>query len=168
MKTPVHLRAFEPEDTKELHRWMNDPASIRNIGRVPLTFEEVSSHVEKKKASGDIVMGIESDKGELVGWVFLQQIDYAHGRASIGILLAPEHRGQGIAQQAMRQLINIGFKQLRLNKIYLTTRGFNEQAYRAYLKLGFVLEGTLRKHCYVDGHYFDTYMMGLLAEEWSE
>ncbi len=166
MGSNVQLRAFEPEDSKELHRWMNDADAIRNTGHSPVSYEEACSHVEKKKASGDIVMAIELDNSQLAGWVFLQKLEYEHGRASIGILLAPEYRGQGIAPQAMSHMIDIGFKQLRLNKIYLTTRGFNEQAYRAYTKLGFVVEGTLRKHCFVDGQYYDTYMMGLLAEEW--
>ena len=48
----------------------------------------------------------------------------------------------------MKQMIDIGFKQLRLNKIYLTTRGVNEQAIRLYKKVGFIVEGELRKHAF--------------------
>ncbi|MEK1832623.1 GNAT family protein [Priestia megaterium] len=43
---------------------------------------------------------------------------------------------------AMEQMIDLGFKQLRLNKIYLTTRGINEQAIELYKKIGFITEGN--------------------------
>jgi diamine N-acetyltransferase len=109
---------------------------------------------------------VEDEDGQLAGWVFLQNIELEHGRAGIGILIAPESRGRGYANSAMRKAIDIGFKQLRLNKIYLTTRGINERAIRLYQKLGFIIEGKLRNHAYSDGHYYDTYFMGVLASEW--
>ncbi|WP_456318364.1 GNAT family N-acetyltransferase [Priestia megaterium] len=115
----------------------------------------------------DLILGIETNEQVLVGWVFLKDIDYAHGRASIGILLSSEARGQGYGQIAMEQMIDLGFKQLRLNKIYLTTRGLNEQAIALYKKIGFVTEGILRNHAYVEGKYVDTYFMGILASEWN-
>lgn len=164
----VNLRAFESEDTKELHRWFNDADSISMIGRVPRTYEETVQHVEKKRKNGDLVLAIENEELHTVGWIFLQNIEYEHGRASIGILIAPESRGKGYAGAAMRKMIDIGFKQLRLNKIYLTTRGINEQAIGLYQKTGFVIEGQLRNHAYSDGRYYDTYIMGILASEWKD
>jgi diamine N-acetyltransferase len=162
----VNLRAFESEDMKELHRWLNDADSIFMIGRVPRTYEETEQHVEKKRKNGDLLLGIENEDLQLVGWIFLQNIEFEHGRASIGILIAPESRGRGYAGLAMRKMIDIGFKQLRLNKIYLTTRGINEQAIGLYRKTGFVIEGQLRNHAYSDGRYYDTFIMGILASEW--
>ncbi|MCU6797755.1 GNAT family N-acetyltransferase [Paenibacillus sp. WQ 127069] len=111
---------------------------------------------------------MENEELHTVGWIFLQNIEYEHGRASIGILIAPESRGKGYAGAAMRKMIDIGFKQLRLNKIYLTTRGINEQAIGLYQKTGFVIEGQLRNHAYSDGRYYDTYIMGILASEWKD
>ncbi|WP_427127843.1 GNAT family N-acetyltransferase (plasmid) [Priestia megaterium] len=137
------------------------------VGRTPLTYEEVVQEVEKKRMNDDLILGIETNEQVLVGWVFLKDIDYAHGRASIGILLSSAARGQGYGQIAMEQMIDLGFKQLRLNKIYLTTRGLNEQAIALYKKIGFVTEGILRNHAYVEGKYVDTYFMGILASEWN-
>jgi diamine N-acetyltransferase len=162
----VNLRAFENADIKELHGWLNDADSISLIGRTPMTYEQTVQHVEKKRKNGDLVLAVETEDGRLVGWVFLQNIELEHGRAGIGILLAPEGRGHGYGKPAMQKMMDIGFKQLRLNRIYLTTRGINEQAIRLYHKLGFVTEGQLRQHAYSDGRYYDTYFMGILAEEW--
>ncbi|SFL53337.1 Protein N-acetyltransferase, RimJ/RimL family [Paenibacillus sp. 1_12] len=162
----VNLRAFESEDMKELHHWLNDADSIALVGRVPRTYEETVHHVEKKRKNGDLVLAIENEELELIGWTFLQNIEYEHGRASIGILIAPEYRGHGYAGMAMKKMIDIGFKQLRLNKIYLTTRGINERAIGLYQKTGFIIEGQLRNHAFSDGQYYDTYFMGILASEW--
>lgn len=169
MNSPViRLRAFEPEDLPSLHRWLNDPDAIRYVGRIPRSLEDTVRHVERKKANGDLLMAVETAGGHLAGWVFLQNIEYEHGRAGIGILLAPEFRGQGVGEQAMRQMLRLAFRQLRLNRVYLTTRGFNDRAIRLYRKLGFVVEGTLRRHAFVDGRYSDTLYMGLLAEEFED
>ncbi|KSU81118.1 Protein N-acetyltransferase, RimJ/RimL family [Fictibacillus enclensis] len=162
----VKLRSFETADIRELHRWSNDSRSILMVGRTPLTYEQVLQEVEGKRRNNDLLLGIENEEQQLVGWVFLKDIDHGHGRASIGILLAPEARGKGYGKIAMEQMIDVGFKQLRLNKIYLTTRGTNEQAIGLYKKIGFTVEGKLRQHAYVDGQYLDTYFMGILASEW--
>ncbi|WP_311764812.1 GNAT family N-acetyltransferase [Paenibacillus agricola] len=164
----VKLRAFETEDVKALHGWLNDADSIALVGRTPVTYEQTVQHVEKKQKNKDLVLGIENEDHQLVGWIFLQNIEFEHGRASIGILLAPESRGRGYGSIAMRKMIDIGFQQLRLHKIYLTTRGINQQAIRLYQKLGFIIEGQLRDHAYSDGRYYDTYFMGILASEWSD
>ncbi|MDY0942783.1 GNAT family protein [Priestia megaterium] len=166
--TKTFLRSFETSDIKSLHQWSNDTRAILMVGRTPLTYEEVVQEVEKKKKNNDLLLAIENEENKLIGWVFLKDIDYAHGRASIGILLAPEARGQGYGKTAMKQMIDLGFKQLRLNKIYLTTRGANEHAIALYKKIGFVVEGKLRQHAYVDGNYLDTYFMGILRSEWEE
>lgn len=164
----ILLRAFEMEDIRALHRWMNDPDAIALIGRVPVTYEQTVGQVEKKRRNGDLLLTVTDEENRLHGWVFLQNIEPEHGRAGIGILLAPESRGQGFGEQAMSLAMDIGFNQLRLNKIYLTTRGINERAIALYRKLGFQVEGLLRKHAFTDGQYYDTYYMGILAKEWRD
>jgi RimJ/RimL family protein N-acetyltransferase len=164
----IHLRPFETEDIKELHRWSNDPVSLSMVGRIPQTYEQTVQHVEKKRQNGDVLLAIENEQNRLVGWIFLKDIEHEHGRAGIGILLAPEARGQGYGRPAMEQMIDLGFHQLRLNKIYLTTRSTNEHAIALYKKIGFTVEGLLRKHAYLNGKYYDTYFMGLLRSEWRQ
>jgi RimJ/RimL family protein N-acetyltransferase len=35
-----------------------------------------------------------------------------------------------------------------------------------YEKIGFVIEGKLREHAFVDGNFYDAYVMGILKSEW--
>ncbi|MBP1964182.1 GNAT family N-acetyltransferase [Paenibacillus aceris] len=167
-KKQITLRPFETSDIKELHRWSNDPVSILMVGRIPQTFEQIAGQVEKKRRNADMLCAVVNEDHQLIGWVFLKDIEYEHGRAGIGILLAPEARGQGYGRIAMEAMIELGFNQLRLHKIYLTTRSMNEHAIALYKKIGFIVEGVLRKHAYVNGEYYDTYFMGLLESEWRQ
>lgn len=168
-KSPgIVLRAFEKRDVLPLHRWMNDEESLVMIGRVPRTLEEVEKLVEKQRAMGDLLLAIENSEAHLSGWVFLTKIEHEHGRAEIGILLAPESRGQGIGEVAMNLMLNIAFNQLRLHRVYLTTRCINQRGIALYQKIGFSIEGRLREHAFVRGKHSDTMFMGILVNEWRE
>lgn len=168
MAANIKLRAFEQEDIKDLHKWLNDDEAISMVGHTYMNIEEVIKKVSKMQSNGDSIMVIEDKDKNLVGWIYLTNISFEHGRAEIGLVLSPEHRGHGYGRVAMEEMIKIGFNQLRLNKIYLTTRGINKRAIALYEKVGFVLEGTLRQQSFVNGEYHDNYFMGILAKEWNK
>jgi RimJ/RimL family protein N-acetyltransferase len=50
--------------------------------------------------------------------------------------------GQGLGTDAMFALLDFGFGQLRLERMWLEVYDFNRRARRSYEKCGFVLEGT--------------------------
>lgn len=163
----IALRAFEKSDISHLHRWMNDPESLAMIGRCPLSFEEIEQEVEKHKNAHDLLLVLEQAKSTPLGWVHLSKIELEHGRAEIGILLAPEHRGKGIGKIGMNLILNMAFHQLRLHRVYLTTRSINKRGIALYQKLGFSIEGRLREHAFVSGEHHDTFIMGILSREWN-
>ena len=164
----IVLRAFEKRDIMPLHRWMNDEEALVMIGRVPRSLEEVEKLVEKQRCMGDLLLAIENSEHQLLGWVFLTKIEHEHGRAEIGILLAPESRGQGIGEIAMNLMLGIAFNQLRLHRVYLTTRSINQRGIALYQKIGFSIEGRLREHAFVRGKHSDTMFMGIIVHEWRE
>lgn len=166
MAVQVNLRPFEEDHTSRLTRWFNDPSNLPLIGHSPKNELEIREMVDLMRKDGAVILLIESRQGEELGWIHLSHISYQHGRAEIGILLAPQHQGQGYGEAAMLQMLNIAFNQLRLNKLYLTTRGINEKARSLYVKLGFHEEGVLKDHCYVNGKYYDTYFMSLFDADW--
>jgi diamine N-acetyltransferase len=163
----ISLRAFEKTDIPSFHSWMNNEESLELIGRVPQSLEQVEKLVEELQKEG-LLLAIQSDTNELLGEVHLCKMEQEHGRAEIGILLAPEARGQGIGKIAMSLMLDIAFDQLRLHRVYLTTRGMNARAQALYQKIAFTVEGRLREHAYVGGKYHDTILMGILASEWKQ
>lgn len=164
----VCLCAFERSYLPLLHSWLNDLESIVMIGRSFHSFEETEMLVERKRKSGDLMLAIQDSQSQLLGWVHLSKIEQEHGRAEIGILIAPEHRGQGIGRKGMELMLDVAFNQLRLHRIYLTTRSINQRGVALYRKIGFSVEGHLREHAFVQGEFHDTVVMGILSREWYE
>jgi RimJ/RimL family protein N-acetyltransferase len=63
-------------------------------------------------------------------------------------------------------LVDFAFDDLNLQRVGLRVWGANTRAQRLYEKLGFVVEGRLRRAGYVNGRADDLVVMGLLREDW--
>ncbi len=50
--------------------------------------------------------------------------------------------------------------------MWLEVHASNERAIRAYRSCGFVEEGRMREHIWLDGRYLDNVLMGVLRDEW--
>lgn len=62
--------------------------------------------------------------------------------------------------------LRYGFQELNLHRISLGTFGYNTRAIRAYERIGFVHEGTLRGAMRRYGERVDTVNMGMLRKDW--
>lgn len=74
--------------------------------------------------------------------------------------------GKGYGTEVTRLMVWHGFQNLNLNRIWLNVYDFNPRGIRAYEKAGFKKEGALRQAMYAEGKYHDTFVMGILREEW--
>ena len=73
---------------------------------------------------------------------------------------------QGIRQDAVRTLLDYGFRHLNLAKVSLRVLADDERAVGAYRKAGFVEEGRLRAHAWYDGARHDELVMSVLRDDW--
>ena len=99
-------------------------------------------------------------------------VDFSHRHEDdvleIGYTLHPDYWGRGYVPEAVRALIDLAFKELRLHKIELTCFGYNFQSQRVAEKLGFTLEARIRDRKDAQGNRCDGLMYGLLKSEWEE
>ena len=58
------------------------------------------------------------------------------------------------------------FDALDLNRVQAEADTRNSASARVLQKLGFVLEGTLREDCIVNGDVSDSWVFGLLRRDW--
>jgi RimJ/RimL family protein N-acetyltransferase len=84
---------------------------------------------------------------------------------SIGIG-SPENWGKGYGTEAMSLLAAYAFETVNLNRVNLNVFGYNERAFRSYLKCGFKEEGRVRQILLRNNQRWDMIYMGLLREEW--
>jgi RimJ/RimL family protein N-acetyltransferase len=108
------------------------------------------------------------ETGEPIGTIGLFAIDRDNGNAGIGISIGDRSLwGQGLGTDAMFALLDFGFGQLRLERLWLDVYDYNARARRSYEKCGFVLEGTQRNAVFKRGRFHDVHLMSILSEEWA-
>ena len=105
---------------------------------------------------------------ENVGTCGLCSISMIHRTAEWSLLIGPEYQGKGYATEAFRLLLNYGFNQIGLQRIWGEIFVNNEASKHIAEKFGFKEEGRLRKTYFKNGEYTDSIIVGLLREEWNQ
>jgi RimJ/RimL family protein N-acetyltransferase len=168
----VYLRPLDTDDLELCLKWINDPEITSTLTmRFPMSrTQEQSWIVSHYKDQSDVPLAIViKNNDQHIGNCGLHSIDYVNRLAEFGILIGQKNEwGKGYAQEAGRLIIDYGFKQLAMHRIYLHVYSHNKRAKRAYEKLGFVVEGTMRESYFRDGRYYDTIVMAVLENEWKE
>lgn len=105
-------------------------------------------------------------KGEFIGWCAFFKWDPEYRSGGIGYCLAENAWGQGYATEAASALLTWAYDTLDLNRVQSETDTRNIASAKVLEKLGFVLEGTLREDCIVNGEVSDSWVFGLLRRDW--
>ena len=166
--TKIRLRALEHDDLPHFVRWINDPEVRRfMIMRYPLSMTEEEGWWEGfLQRKNDYIFAIEAEDKTYIGNVGLHGIERENRRAVLGIIIGEKaYWGQGYGTDAIRTMLQWAFGYLNLNRVTLNVYSYNERAIRCYQKCGFQHEGTMRKAHYIDGQYFDEWVMGILRDE---
>ena len=108
-----------------------------------------------------------ADGGGFIGWCCLVKWNPEFRSAKLGYCLNDAAWGHGFATEAARALLHWAFDTLDLNRVESDVDTRNIASGRVLEKLGFVLEGTLREDCIVDGVISDSWVFGLLRREWN-
>jgi RimJ/RimL family protein N-acetyltransferase len=165
----IILRHLAADDLPALHRWINDRDLVLfNAPYKPVSDLQHQRWFESIGGRTDLfVFGIRSLEGnKLIGSCQLLNISFIHRCAELQIRLGDRAKqGLGYGTEAVKLLLDFGFKDLNLNRIYLHVFKTNTRAIRSYEKIGFVREGLLRKAAHIDGTYVDIVVMGILREE---
>jgi [ribosomal protein S5]-alanine N-acetyltransferase len=101
-----------------------------------------------------------------LGWIGLTRWNPDFRSASLGYVLEQAAWGHGYATEAARAVLQWAFDTLDLNRVQAEADTRNAASARVLEKLGFVLEGTLREDCVVNGEVSDSWVFGLLRREW--
>ena len=166
----LYLRPLDEDDLDRCLRWINDPEIIVNLGRrTPMSrTAEREWLLSQYKSEKDLPLAIVLKAGDRhIGNAGLHAITPVDQSAEFGLLIGEKDAwGEGYGPEAGRVILDYGFRQLGLHRIFLRVFSFNERAQRVYAKLGFVPEGTLRESYFQDGTFHDTLVMSILEEEW--
>ncbi|HPQ35352.1 MAG TPA: GNAT family protein [Tenuifilaceae bacterium] len=166
----IFLRLIEREDLAKRVEWVNNPTT-----RQTLMFDWPLSIAKTEKWFQDQLMNdskknfsiIYKPNNSLIGMTGLIDINIRHLRAQFYLTIGEnEYQGKRLPDEIIPLVLEYGFIELGLNRIYLYTLNNNEKARKVYERNGFVFEGTLRSHYFCVGDYQDLQVMSILKKDW--
>jgi RimJ/RimL family protein N-acetyltransferase len=166
----VLLRAVTADDLPRLCAFRNDFALhvlVSEKAPVPQTLAQIEAEfaASARDVPDEAWFAVEAD-GVLIGTCLLFHFDRLSHHCELGITLGdPAYQGHGYGREVIGLLLDYGFRLLNLSRIWLMTTSGNERALRCYRACGFVEEGRLRRHAWINGAYEDVIYMGILREE---
>lgn len=166
----VLLRLMREEDIPRHHEFNQDPELYVLDSDYPRVcgIESARTFYESRTKFNEEMAGfaIEAD-GKYIGSCELMNLTDRHGNLSLGIQIGDRaYWGRGYGRDAIKLLLEYGFRYRGAHRISLATNAKNERALRCYHACGFIEEGRSRKAIWVDGEYTDVVKMGILREEW--
>lgn len=129
--------------------------------------EGVLAEVEKETRSRYVFAVIDKENTKMIGAGELFHIDLYNKNGEIGYIIHPEFWGKGIATQVANILIDYGFNELKLNRIYATCDVRNSASENVLKKAGMKKEGLLRENILLDDGWRDSLLYSILSREWS-
>jgi ribosomal-protein-alanine N-acetyltransferase len=165
------LRQVVTADAPDVFIFRSDP-EVQKYNSEPM--KEVSEAVhlidglhQGYQAQHSITWGITlRDEDRVLGLCSIHQWDRYHRRAEIGYDLAQSHWGRGIGTEAVRPIVQFGFRELEVHRLEAYTIIDNYASVRMLEKLGFQLEGVRREYSWEeDGMFHGSGIFGLLRHE---
>jgi RimJ/RimL family protein N-acetyltransferase len=176
MVVKVHLRQIQQSDFPTLMSWIptkeemvqwsgpwnfDFPLEERQLSKYFLT-ETLDDQIHRTQ-----FMAVEEDSDEPVGQIGFSRIWSRTAAGHVGpVIVAPALRGRGIGLTMMREILRMGFDELRLHRIELVVFDFNKPAIACYEKSGFRTEGLLRDIVRMGDTYWHWQAMSILASEY--
>jgi RimJ/RimL family protein N-acetyltransferase len=164
------LRPLNVEtDLEIVTRWVNDPDVRQYVGvNWPMSLAAERAWFEQRQNDqNNLVLGIETLDGRLIGVMNLHGLDRVNRQGTTGALLGEKaYWGKGLGSDAKMALLEYAFMVLNLRRINSEVIAYNKRSLKYSLKCGYKVEGVIRQVLYRKGRYWNRYQLGLLKSEW--
>ncbi|MFV0557077.1 MAG: GNAT family N-acetyltransferase [Enterococcus sp.] len=160
------LRMVRLADAKDMFDYTSDEQTTRFIFPRHQTIAETQAGIANyfmKEPFGKF--GIEEKvSGRLIGTIDLRIKE--NETAEIGYALSRKFWGQGMMPEAARAVIDLGFEQLDLVRIYATYDLRNVQSMKVMAKIGMQEESRIFEAEQVNGELIDKGQYGITKKMW--
>ena len=170
----IYLRGLEEEDLNGNYiKWLNDSQVCRynSHHRFPYDKEKGRTYIKYTQNTKDalVLAVILKENSSHVGNISLQAIDYINRNAEYAILIGDKDCwGKGYAKEASMIILEHGFMELNLHRIYCGTSSKNKGMQKLAVSLGMTQEGRRKEAIYKNGKFLDMVEYGLLKARFIE
>ncbi len=165
-KLPTGFRELRPADVHSFHSWLFDPEVIRysqtKFHHFRGPHDVASWFFETLRDPKVFQWGILDEAGDkLIGYAGISALNTVDRNGEFFILIGDKsYWRRGVATRVTPQIVEWGFTQLGLHRVFLTASSDNPGALKAYEKAGFVLEGRMKDAFFRAGKFSDKIIMG--------
>lgn len=171
----IRLEYFTEKDFEQLIKWMSNPSLLKHwagdLFRFPLTHESLVWYLEDTNVMGVseafVYKAVDIDTGETVGHISLGALSVKNSSARISRVFSAVE-GKGICKQMVSELLEIGFKEMRLHRIGLSLYNDNPGALKCYENCGLKIEGISRDVLKYENSWWSMIEMSILQHEYLE
>jgi [ribosomal protein S5]-alanine N-acetyltransferase len=163
------IRDFSPIDVIPLVKYANNYAVsrfLRDAFPHPYTQEDAVRWINfVTQDSLNLAFAI-ADENELIGGIgAIPNQDVNRFTSEIGYWLAEPFWNKGLMTKAVRTFCGYLFANYNFNHLTASIYEGNDASMKVVKKVGFILEGVLRKNVFKENKYLDQYIYGLLKED---
>ena len=167
------LRYPEMSDAAALVEMLSEPSVAQNIPRIKYPFTRADAvkwlkAVRKPRSDASFGKGyefmIEMD-AQVVGVCHLSW-NLKERRAFFGYWVGKRHRGQGVATETAKGLVDFAFARLGADRVWAMAFADNTVSRRVLRRAGLKQEALLRRVFLFHGRWRDDACYGILRREW--
>jgi [ribosomal protein S5]-alanine N-acetyltransferase len=159
------LRPWTINDLESLVEYANNiqiAKYMTNQFPHPYTTEKGKAFIEyTSKSSPSTIFAIDIN-GKAVGGIGIHpQTDIHCKNAELGYWLAEPFWGDGIITKAVAQMVDYGFNNFDIDRIFARPFGTNKGSQKVLEKAGFILEAKIEKILFKNNEYLDELIYGI-------
>jgi RimJ/RimL family protein N-acetyltransferase len=164
----ISLRSLEFTDKFNIAEYCNKKVwdNLRDFIPNPYTLYDAESFIRLTRVEDpQVTFAIEYNK-QFVGIISLVvQTDVYRLNAEIGYWVGEPFWGNGIISQAIPLIVEYGFKELGLSRIYAHVFDFNEPSQKVLLKSGFSLDYVAKNSVIKNGIILNEHRYSILKKD---
>lgn len=171
----LFLRDLKVEDWQAVHEYASDPEVVRYMDWGPNTEGETKEFIQRAlsdqqgKPRRVFTLAIVLKAGDtLIGSCGIRVSNPENREGWLGYCFARKFWGKGYATEVGRALVDFGFTELGLHRIFATCDPKNTASAYVLEKSGMKKEGHLREHRWSKGMWRDSLLYSILEQEWKQ
>lgn len=168
----IYLRYLKESDAPIMLENTKDE-EIRYMTGTKSTFtlEQIQRHIKNSSEDSsryDLAICL-NENDQMIGELSITDIEEGDQKAGFRISMRSiELTGKGYGTEAIRLVLKFVFEELKLNRLQLEVFSHNLRGIKAYEKVGFVKEGTLRESLYYNGKFSDEIIMAIIKSDYEK
>ena len=159
------LRPWKISDIENLVKYANNKKISDNLTDAfpyPYTHDDGLKFITSQSNNNPVKAFAIEINGEASGAIgIFQQTDIHTKNAEMGYWLAEEHWGKRIITKAIKQIVEYGFTNFEINRIFARPFGTNIASQKVLEKAGFKLEAKFNNTIFKNGDYQDELIYGI-------